>query len=286
MSYLLQPKPLNLLESKLGTTIALGSFENSFQKGVNIMTKRDSIKTIGLLGTFLLGSHNLFAQEYNFNFYNGDVSQQTEAKPDQPKQTEVKAAAPPIKETTVSTEEIKDDKQEKLKRTGISFIAGYSQNDFRDSKGLFNNLNNRTLRAGLTFVSSYDFNLDLEFLSSSISGGLSSVNGDIPLDSRIPGISLGIRNNYWLSESVGISLGGSARGLRGTLNSNSGDYYYESYGASLSAGPTFQIGKAQLLLAYEYGLDNINIDSKNNAALSENRWVQNSAIKGMLSYRF
>jgi len=235
-------------------------------------------------------TYNVQAQEYNFAFYNGDVIQNPAGNVEQQskKGETSETVAVKVEPTQINTQvmEKPEDKNEKLRRTGIGFIGGYSENSFRDMGPFMSGFKNQTLRAGLAFISSYDFNLEAEFLSNSVSGDLQTNFTKEHASGRIPGISIGIRNNYWLAENVGISLGGNIRGIKGTLSSSGNDYLYKSYGAGLSVGPTFEIGKIQIVLAYEYAVDNIAISSGNNNAFKESKWTQNSALKGVLNYRF
>lgn len=247
------------------------------RSSVLFRTKRD-LATLALL----LFSTLVSAQEYNFTFYNGDVVQ--EKQPDE-KGEEQSGKPLPAKNNETTLEKRVEPSNEKIKRTGLSLITGYSHNNFKNSDGLFGHLDNKAFRVGLSFISSYDFNLDLEFISNSIDGSLNGGENSIGLNGRIPGIAIGVRNNYWLTDSFALSLGGNVKGVKGSLNSSEGEYAYESYGGSLSAGPVFQVGKVQIQLAYEYGLNNVQIRNKNeNMANSE--WTQNSALKGILSYRF
>lgn len=224
------------------------------------------------------------AQEYNFTFYNGDVIQ--EKKPTKKKEKEsISKPLPTEKSQSITSKEKIGAGPEKLKRTGLSLIAGHSHDNYKNSNPLFSNLNNKAFRVGLSFISSYDFNLDLEFLSSSINGSLNENDQSTNLSGRVPGIAIGIRNNYWLTNSFALSLGGNIRGIKGTLRSTEGEYSYKSHGAFLSAGPTFQINKVQIQLTYEYGLSNVKVGNKNKS-ITNDEWIQNSALKGMLSYRF
>ena len=293
MSHLIRFNLLNLKENKSWHIHCFIKANNDFKRGVNFMTSQFLImnkksKIAFIVISFLLNPIIGMAQNYNFKFYNGNVSEQSEETQDKPKET-VKTPQPqpqPAPTQIISEKKVEEKDSEKLRRTGIGFIAGYSQNSFRETGSIFKTIENRSLRAGLSFISSYDFNLDLEFLSNSINAELSQLGEDVNLKGRVPGMGIGIRNTYWLAENIGISLGGNIKGIKGTLSSSRGDYNYKSYGASLSAGPTFQIGKAQILLAYEHGFDNVQLDRKNNFALKDNKWIQNSTIKGMISYRF
>ncbi len=141
----------------------------------------------------------------------------------------------------------------------------------------------------MSFISDYDFNFDIEYLNTTIDCEL--LAGDekkYEVKGRIPGLSIGMRSNYWLTDNVGLALGGSLLGIKGTINDGVEEYYYRDYGGMLSAGPVFQLGKMQLLLAYKYDVDHVSIENKNKNGygLNENSWEDNYALKAMASFRF
>ena len=231
---------------------------------------------VGLTMSVLLNPLTVMAQDYKFNFYNGDVTEQVEVK------SKVPEVAKEVKIEKVAEKPIMN----KLERTGVGMMIGYSADNFRNFADFFGTIESSSLRAGLSFVSSYDFNIDIEFLSNLVKGDLLTLAGPLELKGRVPGLSLSLRNNYWITENVAISLSGNFRGIKGTLASDLGGYYYKSYGAALSFGPTFQVGRAQFLLAYNFGLDNIQVSSKRDKSYINKEWMQNSGLKGVFAYRF
>ncbi len=237
------------------------------------------------------------AQTYNFTFNNGDVVngvvdpkdkvqvktdgiskvEVTEGENSVETPSEVKPVEKAVPEVTLSVED------EKTKRTGVSFISGYSHNSIQKSDLLLSDSDIQTFRVGLSLISSYDFNLNVEFLSNTIS----AYTIDDQLDGNIPGLSVGVHNNYWINPTLAISLGANIRGIRGEVSGLNGNKYkYKSFGGGVSIGPTFQIGKLQLLLAYEYGSDNVKIANNDDTDLYDNEWSESSAVKGVLSLRF
>jgi len=236
------------------------------------------------------------AQNYNFTFNNGDVingvvdpKDKVQVKTDGISKVEViegESVDEAPKEVTPApkaTPEVSMSVDEKLKRTGVSFISGYSHNSIAKSDLLTSDSDIQTFRVGLSLISSYDFNLNVEFLSNT----LSAYTVDDHLNGTIPGLSVGIHNNYWLNPTVAISLGANVRGVRGDVNGKNGQKYkYKSFGGGLSIGPTIQVGKLQVLLAYEYGSDNVKIANNDGSDLYDNEWSESSALKGVLSLRF
>ena len=241
------------------------------------------------------------AQNYNFTFHNGDVingkaneKDKVKIKTDGISEVEIiegeeSLPTPPEIEATDSnisavkaTPQVSIAVDEKLNRTGVSFISGYSHGTFDKSNLILKDSDIQTFRVGLSLISSYDFNLNVEFLSNT----LSAYTVDDHLTGNIPGLSVGLHNNYWLNPTIAISLGANVRGIRGEVNGRNANYKYKSFGGGLSIGPTFQIGKVQLLLAYEYGSDNVKIADNNDEEIYENEWSESSAVKGMLSLRF
>lgn len=246
----------------------------------------------------LLSIFDAQAQNYNFNFYNGDVVQsengidQRVEKINAPTQVPLAPATPAapltppgmIQPPVTSVAESKD--PEKLKRTGIALLAGYSHLTTHDVNGFLTDMNTQSLRGGLSFVSSYDFNVDAEFVGSQVEGNLIVDGVQDNIKGQVPGGSLGLRNNYWLTDGFGLALGANARGMNGKVRGEQNDYKISSIGGALSVGPVFQIGKVQLQLSYEYGLDNITVRGKGDSDFSQSKWAQSSAFRGLLSYRF
>jgi hypothetical protein len=242
--------------------------------------------------TAMLFAYDASAQSYQFNFYNGDVTQADgQVEQHVPKEAG-SAAAPPVAPVAnpqptpeMKTLETKPQDPEKLKRTGLSMMAGYSQSYMLDSHEFMSDMRVQTFRGGLSFISSYDFSLDVEYLGNKVSGDLLMDGVKEAVSGDASGLSVGVRNQYWLSDSVALSLGVSTRGSRGTL-SGTQDYRYASYGGGLNVGPTFQLGKFQLQLSYEYGLDNIIVEAKKDSDFKDSKWTQSSAFRGLVSYRF
>lgn len=236
------------------------------------------IKNLTLAGC-LLAATEVNAQEYNFNFYNGDVTHS-------PKQT-VQKVAPEQRATPVTkpepivktpTETVAD--PQKTVRTGLAFLGGYSHESFRNGDEDINKVTGNTTRLGVSFISEYDYNLDVELLFTNL-----KANTDFgEYTGRTTGLSIGSRHNYWMNDQFAITMGGSLRGYNGEFSEKT---TLSSFGARLGAGPAVQIGKnAQLLLTYEFGLDRIKLKDDNLGKVYDSSWNQNSSLKAMLAYRF
>jgi len=241
---------------------------------------------------------NLSAQNYNFTFNNGDVingvvdpKDRVQVKTDGISKVEIiegkssvdgNISSQPTESSAAVSTTLKTSSDDKLKRTGLGFITGYSHSSFVGSKNIFKGSDIKTFRAGLSFISSYDFSINVEFLSSTINA--QTLDGSF--DGNIPGLSIGASNNYWLSENLAFTLGANIRGLSGDVSNLTEEFVYRSFGGGISVGPTLQLGNLQFMLAYEYGLDNISIATNDDVELYERQWSENSAVKGVLSFKF